>query len=66
MTVCDVSDETKDDIAKAYVVTRPGTDVSGRDLVDHCRGHLAAYKVPRAVQFVESRPITSSSTPAPA
>ena len=26
----------------------------------HCRRHLAAYKVPRAVQFVESVPITSS------
>ncbi len=53
-----VPDETKGEIAKAYVVLRPGAETGGRDLVDHCRQHLAAYKLPRAVQFVETVPIT--------
>jgi long-chain acyl-CoA synthetase len=29
-------------------------------LVAHCRVHLAAYKVPRVVQFVDEVPITAS------
>lgn len=53
-----VADETKGEIAKAYVVLRPGQEVSARGLVDHCRQHLAAYKVPRVVQFVPEVPIT--------
>lgn len=53
-----VADDAKGEIAKAYVVLRPGQEVSGRALVDHCREHLAAYKVPRAVQFVAEVPIT--------
>jgi long-chain acyl-CoA synthetase len=55
-----VSDEAKGELAKAYVVLKSGTDVSRADLVAHCREHLAAYKVPRALQFVASVPTTSS------
>ncbi len=55
-----VPDEAKGELAKAYVMLKPGSAASGKELADHCRQHLAAYKVPRAVQFVESVPITSS------
>jgi long-chain acyl-CoA synthetase len=55
-----VPDEAKGELAKAYVMLKPGTGASGRELAEHCRRHLAAYKVPRAVQFVETVPITSS------
>ena len=30
------------------------------ELVAHCRQHLAAYKVPRAIQFTTEVPTTSS------
>jgi acyl-CoA synthetase (AMP-forming)/AMP-acid ligase II len=40
----------------AFVVLRPGAAASERDLVEHCRGHLASYKKPRAVRFVASLP----------
>ncbi|MBY6159571.1 AMP-binding protein [Mameliella alba] len=53
-----VPDETKGEIAKAYVVVRPGAKVSARDLANECRKHLAAYKTPRAIQFVDEVPIT--------
>jgi long-chain acyl-CoA synthetase len=53
-------DEVKGELAKAYVILKPGAEVSRADLVAHCREHLAAYKVPRAVQFVASVPTTSS------
>ena len=35
-------------------------EASQSDLVNFCKERLAAYKVPRAVQFVDSVPQTSS------
>lgn len=55
-----VPDEAKGELAKAYVVLREGAAVSGAKLIAHCREHLAAYKVLRAVQFVERVPMTAS------
>ena len=40
----------------AFVVLRPGMAASERDLVEQCRSHLASYKKPRSVRFVESLP----------
>jgi long-chain acyl-CoA synthetase len=55
-----VPDEAKGELAKAYVMLKPGAQPSRAALVAHCREHLAAYKVPRGIQFVESVPMTSS------
>ncbi len=41
---------------KAYVVRRKNSDVSADDLIDLCRSHLASYKKPRSVTFVDSLP----------
>ena len=53
-----IPDETKGELAKAYVVLKPATEVTREELVSHCRQHLAAYKVPRAIQFTQQEPIT--------
>lgn len=58
--VASVPDEAKGELAKAYVMLKSGSDVSKQTLIQHCREHLAAYKVPRAVQFVEDVPKTST------
>jgi long-chain acyl-CoA synthetase len=55
-----VADETKGELAKAYIVKHANAAVSETDLIAHCRHHLAAYKVPRAVQFVDDVPKTAS------
>jgi long-chain acyl-CoA synthetase len=55
-----IADDIKGELAKAYVVIRAGADVTREALVHHCRDHLAAYKVPRAIQFVTQVPMTSS------
>jgi long-chain acyl-CoA synthetase len=55
-----IPDEAKGELAKAYVVLRPDQQVTCGSLIAHCREHLAAYKVPRAVQFVSSVPMTPS------
>ena len=53
-------DEMKGEIAKAYVVLKPGATADEESIVAHCREHLAAYKVPRAIQFVDDVPKTST------
>jgi fatty-acyl-CoA synthase len=43
----------------AFVETRPGASVTADELVAHCRGLLAGYKVPREIRF-EAIPKTST------
>lgn len=37
----------------AFVELRDGAQVTAEELIAHCRAHLAAFKVPRAVVFGE-------------
>ncbi|MCZ8116322.1 AMP-binding protein [Silanimonas sp.] len=60
VAVGSVPDEAKGEVPKAYVVLRPGMTVTEAELLTHCRAHLAAYKVPRAVTFVDDLPKTST------
>ncbi|HEY0178562.1 MAG TPA: AMP-binding protein, partial [Dokdonella sp.] len=53
-------DEEKGEIAVAFVVRRDGAALDEAALIAHCRRHLAAYKVPRAVRFVDTLPRTST------
>jgi long-chain acyl-CoA synthetase len=55
-----VADDVKGELARAYVVLRPGCEATEDDIVGHCRTRLAAYKVPRSVTFVDDLPKTSS------
>ncbi|MFM7847072.1 MAG: acyl-CoA synthetase [Rubrivivax sp.] len=43
----------------AYVETKPDATVSSEELVAHCKGLLAGYKVPREIRF---EPIPKTST----
>jgi long-chain acyl-CoA synthetase len=53
-------DELKGEVARAYIVLKPGGAASEADIIEHCRGQLAAYKVPRSVRFVDDLPKTST------
>jgi len=55
-----IPDDTKGELAKAYIVLKQGASPSKEDLLEFCREHLAAYKVPREIQFVEDVPKTST------
>jgi fatty-acyl-CoA synthase len=37
----------------AFVELKAGATVTAADLIEHCKGHLAGFKVPRAIEFVE-------------
>jgi len=43
----------------AFVELKPGAQVSAGEIIEHCRGHLARFKVPRHVVF---GPIAKTST----
>ncbi len=53
-------DELKGEIAKAYVVLKPGAPADAESILALCRAELAAYKAPRAIQFVADLPKTST------
>ena len=53
-------DELKGEIAKAYVVLKPGAAADAEGILALCRAELAAYKAPRAIQFVADLPKTST------
>jgi len=53
-------DEFKGEIAKAYVVLKPGAAPDSEGILALCRAELAAYKVPRLIQFVADLPKTST------
>jgi acyl-CoA synthetase (AMP-forming)/AMP-acid ligase II len=41
---------------KAIVVLNKGESVTAEAIIDHCRIHIASYKKPRTVEFVEKLP----------
>jgi acyl-CoA synthetase (AMP-forming)/AMP-acid ligase II len=45
---------------KAVIVRRAGADFDERVVKAHCRQNLAAYKVPKLVEFVSVMPRTAS------
>ncbi|WP_298198354.1 AMP-binding protein [Novosphingobium sp.] len=49
-----VSDETYGEEVCAWVIAKPGATLSVEDVLQHCRGRIAHYKVPRHVRLVES------------
>jgi long-chain acyl-CoA synthetase len=42
----------------AFVVARPGAQVSAGELIAHCQANLAKYKTPKYVEFVDDLPKT--------
>jgi long-chain acyl-CoA synthetase len=60
VAVGSIPDTEKGELAKAYIVPKVGASPSADNVIAYCREHLAAYKVPRAVQFVDDLPKTST------
>jgi long-chain acyl-CoA synthetase len=56
--VAGVTDATKGEAVKAWIVLRAGHDTSAEDLRAYCREQLAPYKVPAAIVFRTELPKT--------
>jgi long-chain acyl-CoA synthetase len=54
--VIGLPDRYRGETVKAYVVQRPGANLTEEIVRDHCAGTLSAYKVPRAVEFRDDLP----------
>src|ERR1700731_2960714 len=48
------------DRAKDFVIRRPDADVTEEELIAYLQSHIARFKVPKAIEFVESLPRTST------
>jgi HIP---CoA ligase len=60
IAVIGVADERMGEIGKAFVVKKRGSDLSEAALIDWARDHMANYKAPRFVSFVDSLPQNAS------
>jgi len=54
--VVGVPDEVFGEAVYAFVAARPGAEVRPRDLLTHCRDHLAGFKIPTRFELVEQVP----------
>ncbi len=58
-----VPDDYRGEEVKLYIRLQPGSstrDVSPQVILDHCRGRLAAYKLPRYIEYIDEFPLTVS------
>lgn len=62
VTIISAPDDRRGETVKAVVVLKEGRKgkVSEQDIIDWSRGHMAAYKVPRMVEFVDALPRSGS------
>lgn len=58
--VIGVPDPRWGEVGKACVVLKPGAAVTADELLSFLRDHLAAYKVPQSVEFLDELPISAA------
>jgi len=44
----------------AFVTLKPGAQVDEATLIAHCKEHLGAFEVPKAIRIVDALPMTST------
>jgi long-chain acyl-CoA synthetase len=54
--VVGVPDEKYGEALFAAIVPRAGASLTDSEIVDHCRGLIGGYKIPRRMAFVEELP----------
>jgi acyl-CoA synthetase (AMP-forming)/AMP-acid ligase II len=61
--VIGVPDARLGEVGKAFIVTRPASELTAGDVVAYCRERLANFKVPRQVEFRSQLPRNPSGKP---
>jgi long-chain acyl-CoA synthetase len=51
-----IADPYRGETVKAYIVLKKGEKATAEEIIAFCREKLAAYKVPKLVEFRESLP----------
>jgi fatty-acyl-CoA synthase len=60
--VVGIPDEQLLEIAAAYVELVPGAETTEEELIEHCRGRIASFKVPRMIRFIDGDEWPMSAT----
>jgi acyl-CoA synthetase (AMP-forming)/AMP-acid ligase II len=60
VAVIGVPDENWGERVHAVVVLTPGATATPEELRDFCRDHIANYKLPRSITFVDALPISGA------
>ena len=60
VAVVGAPDEKWGERVVAFVVPHPGRPVDVSELVSHCRGMIAGYKVPKEIHLTDALPLTAS------
>lgn len=51
-----IPDPYRGETVKAFIVVKPGETLTAEEVIQYCKEHLAAYKVPKQVGFLETLP----------
>jgi len=51
-------DQRLTEVAVAFIAPRPGRNPSEEDILAHCRGKIASFKIPRHILFIPELPMT--------
>ena len=51
-----ISDQYRGETVKAFIVLQPGEECSTEELISFCKEKLAAYKVPKIIEFRDELP----------
>ena len=60
VAVIGIPDDRWGELVTALVVLAEGEQVSEADLIAHCRGMIAGYKIPKKVEFRDAIPRTAT------
>ena len=53
-------DPEKGEVVKAFIVRKPGAALGADELIAWSREHMAKYKAPKTVRFIDALPVTGS------
>jgi fatty-acyl-CoA synthase len=59
-SVVGLPDARLSEVAVAFVQLAAGCALTEHEVIEHCRGRVASFKIPRHVVFVDEFPMTSS------
>jgi len=61
--VSGIPDEKWGERPKAFVIRKPGAEVNEAELIGYLQTHLARFKVPKSVEFIDELPRTATGKP---